>query len=106
MASTQDSQPIDCFIDEWIGSGPPQTLDQQGQQEPRAPEKAASHSFQLEVAGYVNFPYVNDDAFQTIISIVNIVNYQHAGNGRLRSLHRHPATGIRFSAPATCPTWR
>jgi len=43
--------------------GTQQTADQQGQAPP-APEAAASRSFPLEVAGYVNFRYVNDDAFQ------------------------------------------
>jgi hypothetical protein len=42
----------------------PQTLDEPGKQEPPAPEKVAGHSFPLEVAGYVNFRYLNDDAFQ------------------------------------------
>jgi hypothetical protein len=43
--------------------GTQQTVDQQGQ-EPPAPETAASRTFPLEVAGYVNFRYLNDDAFQ------------------------------------------
>src|SRR5258706_3502242 len=40
-----------------------QTLEQPGQK-PAAPEATASRTFPLEVAGYVNFRYVNDDAFQ------------------------------------------
>ena len=46
--------------------GTQQTVDQQGQAPPAlpAPEAAASPSFPLEVAGYVNFRYVNNDAFQ------------------------------------------
>ena len=44
--------------------GTPQTAGEQGQQEPSAPEAPASPSFPLDVAGYINFRYVNDDAFQ------------------------------------------
>jgi hypothetical protein len=40
-----------------------QTVDQAAQ-EPPAPEAAASRTFPLEVAGYVNFRYLNDDALQ------------------------------------------
>jgi hypothetical protein len=43
--------------------GTTQTVDQKGQGPP-APETPASRSFPLEVAGYVNLRYVNDDAFQ------------------------------------------
>jgi hypothetical protein len=43
--------------------GTPQTPDEQGKQVPPAPETDASRHFPLEVAGYVNFRYVNDDAF-------------------------------------------
>jgi hypothetical protein len=44
--------------------GNPQTAGDQGQQEPPATEPAASPSFPFDVAGYINFRYVNDDAFQ------------------------------------------
>jgi hypothetical protein len=43
--------------------GAQQTVDQNGQGPP-APEPAVSRNFPLEVAGYVNFRYLNDDAFQ------------------------------------------
>jgi hypothetical protein len=43
--------------------GTPQTAGEQGQQPP-ATEPAASPSFPLDVAGYINFRYVNDDALQ------------------------------------------
>jgi hypothetical protein len=43
--------------------GTQQTEDQKGQG-PLAPETPVSRSFPLEVAGYVNFRYVNADAFQ------------------------------------------
>jgi hypothetical protein len=43
--------------------GTQQTADQQGP-EPPAPEKTASRNLPFEVAGYVNFRYVNGDAFQ------------------------------------------
>src|SRR5580704_6343527 len=43
--------------------GTPQTAGEQGQQPP-TPEPAASPSFPLDVAGYINFRYVNDDALQ------------------------------------------
>jgi hypothetical protein len=44
--------------------GTPQTAGDQGQQGPSSPEPAASPSFPFDVAGYINFRYVNDDAFQ------------------------------------------
>jgi hypothetical protein len=44
--------------------GTPQTVDDPVQTQPPAPETTASRGFPLEVAGYVNFRYVNDDAFQ------------------------------------------
>jgi hypothetical protein len=44
--------------------GTGQIADQQEKQEPPAPEAPASRHFPFEVAGYVNFRYVNDDAFQ------------------------------------------
>ena len=37
---------------------------EQGQPAPAASEPAASPSLPFEVAGYINFGYVNDDAFQ------------------------------------------
>ena len=40
------------------------TVGDPGEPVPPAPETAASRTFPLEVAGYVNFRYVNDDAFQ------------------------------------------
>jgi hypothetical protein len=43
--------------------GTPQTAGDQGQQEPPTPEPTA-RSFPLDVAGYMNFRYVNDDALQ------------------------------------------
>jgi len=43
--------------------GTQQTVDQQVQPPP-APEQPAGRTFPLEVAGYINFRYVNDDAFQ------------------------------------------
>jgi hypothetical protein len=44
--------------------GNEQTVDGQGQQAPPAPETTAGRSFPLEVAGYINFRYLNDDALQ------------------------------------------
>jgi hypothetical protein len=44
--------------------GAPQTAGEQGQQEPPATDRAASPSFPLDVAGYIDFRYVNDDALQ------------------------------------------
>jgi hypothetical protein len=44
--------------------GTPQPVDQPEQQEPPPPEKTASGRFPLEVAGEVNFRYLNDDALQ------------------------------------------
>jgi hypothetical protein len=43
--------------------GTPQTAGEQGQQPP-ATEPAANPGFPLDVAGYINFRYVNDDALQ------------------------------------------
>jgi hypothetical protein len=44
--------------------GSQQTVDKQAQPEPPGLETTESRSFPLEVAGYVNFRYLNDDAFQ------------------------------------------
>jgi hypothetical protein len=44
--------------------GTPQTTGDQGQQEPPSPEPAAGKSLPFELAGYINFRYVNDDALQ------------------------------------------
>ena len=44
--------------------GTQQSVDQQGQQEPPANETKAPRNFPFEVAGYVNFRYLNDDALQ------------------------------------------
>jgi hypothetical protein len=42
----------------------PQTAGEQGQRQEPATEPAASPGFPLDVAGYINFRYVNDDAAQ------------------------------------------
>jgi hypothetical protein len=42
----------------------PQTASEQGQQEPPATETTPTRSFPVEVAGYINFQYLNDDALQ------------------------------------------
>jgi hypothetical protein len=44
--------------------GTPQAAGEQGQQEPPAPEPAPSPGLPFEVAGYINFRYVNEDALQ------------------------------------------
>lgn len=44
--------------------GTQQTVGEEGQQEPPAPQMTASHSLPFELAGYVNFRYLNDDALQ------------------------------------------
>jgi hypothetical protein len=55
--------PIAIAMLGWAQGTPP-TLDDQVKQEPPVPETTAARSFPFEVAGYVNFRYVNDDAFQ------------------------------------------
>jgi hypothetical protein len=44
--------------------GTQQSVSESGQQEPPAPVTPAIRSFPVELAGYVNFQYLNNDAFQ------------------------------------------
>ena len=46
----------------WAQEAPP--VDKPAQPEPSVPEATVSRGFPLEVAGYVNFQYLNDDALQ------------------------------------------